>query len=404
MNTVAVPTHRQAQPSVANVFGYAAAHIHRAAAAVWPDQSVYLECHVLSVTGYVQRARIGDRLLYAKTSLLGVSLVSLLRGTCGTWSTVLEAQQEYENRSDGLLNREAAQLRLLAETGGPRACPLAALRTGVIFTEPVLGPTLGELLLERPGDTAVLLDRTFAELRPLHRPGAARHLAAGDVIEERSVTGTFLRKFNGSSGMFYMDRLGACRCEAEQRQEMLRLVHRSVSRLRRLRMRLPLADGTSLAYGDLKPEHVVFPDGIDGRPVFLDPGLLRASRMVDIAKLVSRTVLTLAARRPGAPAVHQVLCGLDTFVKCQVPMLSGRFRSIRLRNLMTLWLMDTVNIMTTYLSAPLALPLPRAGAALIDRAVPVFSMVESASADLEGGTAAHGTWDGALDAALAVVS
>ncbi|MFB8177701.1 hypothetical protein ACFC8N_16870 [Streptomyces sp. NPDC055966] len=404
MNTVAVPTRRDAQPSVADVFVYAAAHIHRAAAAIWPDQSVSLECHVPSVTGYVQQARIGERLLYAKTSLLGVSLVSLLRGTRGTWSTVLEAQQEYQNRQDGLLHREAAQLRLLAEMGGPRTCRLAALRTGVIFTEPVPGPTLGELLLEHPGDTAVLLDRTFTELRPLHRPGAARQLAAVGVIEEHSIAGTFLRKFNGLSGTLYMDRLAECRNKAEQRQEMLQLVHRSVGRLRRLRMRLPLADGTSLAYGDLKPEHMTFPDGIDGRPVFLDPGLLRASRMVDIAKLVSRTVLTLTAHRPEASVVHQVLHGLDVFVKSQVPTLSGRERLLWLQNLMTLWLLDTVNIMTTYLSAPSALPLPRVGTALMDRVVPVFSMVASISADLESSTTVRGTWEGALNDALVVVS
>ncbi|MGN5381151.1 hypothetical protein ACQ4WX_40485 [Streptomyces lasalocidi] len=126
--------------------------------------------------------------------------------------------------------------------------------------------------------------------------------------------------------------------------------------------------------------------------------------MVDIAKLVSRTVLTLTAHRPEAPVVHQVLHGLDVFVKSQVPMLSGRERRFWLQNLMTLWLMDTVNIMTTYLSAPSALPLPRVGTALMDRVVPVFSMVASISADLETGTAVRGTWEGALDAALAVVS
>ncbi|WP_234384675.1 hypothetical protein [Streptomyces sp. MMG1121] len=404
INTVACPSLRLAPPRVADVFVHEAARIHRAAAEIWPGEPVCLQRHIPSVTGYVHRARVGERTLYAKTSLLGVSLVSLLRGVYGPWHEVQRAQRAYEEQPNGLLQREAAQLRLLTELGGPRVCPLVGLSSGVIFTEPAPGLTLGELLLERPGDTRVLLDRTFAELRPLHRPGAVRRLPTASVIEERSIPGTFLRKFNGLSGTLYADRLDSERCEAEQRQEVLRLVHRSVSRLRRLRMRLPSADGTSLAYGDLKPDHVVFPYGADGRPMFLDPGLLRASRMVDIAKLISRTVLTLAARRPGAPTAHQVLYGLDDFVKSQVSMLSGRDRRLWLQNLMTLWPMDTVNIMTTYLSAPSALPLPRVGAALIGRAVPVFSMVESISADLESGTAVCGTWEGALDAALAVAS
>ncbi|MGW1288634.1 phosphotransferase [Streptomyces sp. NPDC001118] len=402
--TVAGSSHRLAPPSVADVFVHEAARIHRAAAEIWPGEPVCLERHIPSVTGYVHRARVGERTLYAKTSLLGVSLVSLLRGAYGPWHEVLRGQRAYEEQPNGLLQREAAQLRLLTELGGPRVCPLAGLSSGVIFTEPAPGPTLGELLLERPGDTRVLLDRTFAELRPLHRPGAVRRLPTVGVIEERSIPGTFLRKFNGLSGTLYTDRLGSERCEAEQRQEVIQLVHRSVSRLRRLRMCLPSADGTSLAYGDLKPDHVVFPDGADGRPVFLDPGLLRASRMADIAKLASRTVLALAVWRPGAWVARQVLHGLDTFAESQVPMLSGRDRSLWRRNLLVLWLLDTVNILTTYLSAPLALPLPPVGAALVDRAVPVVSMVESASADLETAAAGRDTWDRTLDGALAVAS
>ncbi|QHA10000.1 phosphotransferase [Streptomyces broussonetiae] len=404
MNTVAASSHRLAQPSVADVFVHEAARIHRAAAAIWPSEPVCLERHIPSVTGYVHRARVGERRLYAKTSLLGVSLVSLLRGVRGPWHEVLRAQRAYGERPDGLIQREAAQLRLLAELGGPRVCRLVGLSSGVIFTEPVPGPTLGELLVEQPGDTVVLLDRIFAELRPLHRAGAARRLATSGVIEERSIASTFLRKFNGLSGTLYADRLGSERCESEQRQEVVRLVHRAVSRLGRLRMRLPSAGGTSLAYGDLKPDHVVFPGGADGRPVFLDPGLLRASRTVDIAKLVSRTVLALAAWRPGAPVAGRVLQGLDAFVESQVPMLSGRERHLWLRNLLVLWLMDTVNILTTYLSAPVALPLPPVGAALVDRAVPVFSMVESASADLETESALRDTWNRALDGAQAVAS
>lgn len=398
----AVPQHDLTRPGVAEVFAHAAAHIHRAAADLWPGEPVILECHVPSVTGYVHRARVGDRTLYAKTSFLGVSLVSLLRGACGPWPTVRHAQQGYVTRLDGLLAREAAQLDILAGMGRPRACAVAGIRWGVIFTEPVPGPSLGELLLVRPGDTRELLAAPFAELVPLHRPGAARRVHPSGTIGERSIAGTFLRKFNGLSGATYVDQLGAERCEPATRAELVELVRRSVDRLRRLRLALPSADGPTLAYGDLKPEHVIFPEGAEGRPVLLDPGLLRASPMVDLAKLVSRTVLFLAARRPGPATAAHVLDGLAAFAQDRARLLSGRERRLWLWDLLTLWLMDTVNIMTTYLSAPAGLPLPSLGLALVERALPVCRLVDAVSADLADRTAWRRAWDKALACSLAV--
>lgn len=155
-----------AKPSVARVFVHAATQVHLAAADLWPGVPVLLEQHVPSVTSYVHRARIGDRTLYAKVSILGVSLVSLLRGAFGTWPDVLQAQREYETRADGLLEREAAQLRFLAGLERPRVCALAGMSRGVMFTESVTGPSLGDLVLRRPGDTAELLALPLAELRP----------------------------------------------------------------------------------------------------------------------------------------------------------------------------------------------------------------------------------------------
>lgn len=392
------------RPSVGEVFVHAAAQIHRAAADLWPGVPVCLEQHVPSVTSYVHRARVGDRILYAKVSVLGVSLVSLLRGACGNWPNVVEAQREYEQRADGLLEREAAQLRLLAGMEQPRVCALAGTSRGVMFTEPVTGPTLGELLLARPGDTAELLAVPLAELRPLHRPDVVRRLEPGGVIGERSIAGTFLRKFNGLSGSVYVDRLGAERCAAGQRQEVVELLRRAVARLHRLRMGLAPAGRTTLAYGDLKPEHVVFPDGPEGRPVLLDPGLLRAGPSVDVAKLLSRTVLFMAARQPGAASARQVVEGLGVFGEARALRLSRQARRVWLRELLTLWLMDTTNIVTTYLSAPSGLPLPGHGLALVERAVAVCTLLDAVSADLANGTDVRGAWDRALDHALAVVS
>jgi hypothetical protein len=392
------------RPHLAEVFGYACAQIHRAAAGIWPGEHVTLERHIPSVTGYVHQARVGDRVLYAKTSILGVSLVSLLRGACGPWPAVCRAQQAYAMQLDGLMMREAAQLQVLAEMDRPQVCTVAGMREGVIFTEPVTGPSLGEVLLARPADTCALLVRTFDELHPLHRPGAARRLAPGGAIGERSIAGTFLRKFNGLSGETYLDRLGADLCEPGQREEVVELARRSVVRLRKLRMALPGSVGTSLAYGDLKPEHVIFTHGPDERPVLLDPGILRASPMVDTAKMISRTVLLLAARRPDPETARQVIEGIGDFTTQQAGRLSGRERRAWQRGLMTLWMMDTVNILATYLSAPAALPLPRLALTLVGRAVPVCRLVDEVSAELAERPAGPGPWERALARAWAVAS
>lgn len=378
----AVPAQRHLnRPTVAEVFTHCAARIHQAAAEIWPDEETVLDGHVPSVTGYVHRARIGGRTLYAKTSILGVSLVSLMRGTCGPWPAVRQEQREYELRPDGLLAREAAQLRTLASLDGPRVCAVLGARNGVLFTEAVAGPTLADLLLDRPGDAAGLLERPLIELDPLHRPGAARRLDPAGVIGERSIDGTFRRKFDSPAGAAYVDQLGAERCPGSC-EEVAELVRASVERLLGLRPALPSSVGTSLAYGDLKPEHVVFPDGPYGRPVFLDPGLLRAAPMVDVAKLLSRTVLLLAARRPDPVTVRLVADGLAQVARARAGHLSVRERREWLRHVLVLWLMDTLNIVTTYLSAPAALPLPALGLAVIDRAVAVCSLVDAVSTDL----------------------
>jgi hypothetical protein len=378
------------RPTVAEVFVHAAARIHQTAARIWPEEDVLLDAHVPSVTGYVHRTRIGGRTLYAKTSVLGVSLVSLLRGACGPWSEVVQAQQEYEQRPDGLLVREAEQLRILAALDGPRVCAVVGMQDGVIFTEAVPGPTLADLLLTVPGETRELMTRTLDELRPLHRPGAARRLDPAGTIGERSIAGTFLRKFDGAAGAAYVDQLGAERLDLAARKELTELVRASVTRLHGLRMLLPGVPGTTLAYGDLKPEHVVFPDGPDGRPVLLDPGLLRASPMVDLAKLMSRTVLVLVARRPHPVTTGRILDGLALLALARAGYLSARGRRPWTRRLLTLWLMDTLNIVTTYLSAPAALPLPGLGRALVERALPVCRLVDAVSADLLAPTGGMG--------------
>ncbi|MEU1785110.1 hypothetical protein ABZ553_04305 [Streptomyces sparsogenes] len=184
-----------------------------------------------------------------------------------------------------------------------------------MFTEPVTGPSLADLLLQTPEAAAGLLCGTFTELRLLHPPPTARLLGPAGVIGERSIVGTFQRKFNGISGRTYLDLLGAERCAGEQRQEVAGVLRQVAARLRRLWGSLvPQGRQVVLAYGDLKPEHVAFLHGLGGRPVFIDPGLLLAGTAVDAAKLISRTVLLLAAARPGADAAQQTAAGVDCYL------------------------------------------------------------------------------------------
>lgn len=409
MSTTAVstsPEHVPPVPDADEVFAFAAREIAAAAAELWPRADVDLGDHVPSVTGYVRRIRVDGRTLYAKYAFLGVSLVSLLRGACGPWPEVRAAQQAYVQRPGALMDREAAQLRLLAQQGVPRVCPAAGLARGVLFTESVTGPTLADLLLQHPHGAADFLAGTFGELRRLHRPSAARLLGPAGVIGERSIRGTFQRKFNGLSGPTYVERLGAERCAPDDRALVVGLLRDVVVRLHRLQATgLPQqASRRVLAYGDLKPEHVVFPEGTTRQPVFIDPGLLLAPPAVDAAKLISRTVLLLAAARPGVETGQQVMHGVSAFAAARADVLPGRVRRSWLRELLVLWLMDSVNILTTYLSAPGALPLPARGTALVGRAVDLCRMADQLSSELAAGADARAVWESALGLAQAVAA
>jgi hypothetical protein len=404
VSTTAVSTSPNSPtPAADQVFAFADLEIGAAAAELWPHADVDLGDHVPSVTGYVRRITVDSRALYAKYSLLGVSLVSLLRGACGPWPQVREAQREYVLRPDALIEREAAQLRFLLDAGHPRVCPVAGVRRGVLFTEPVPGASLAHLLLARPQQSADLLVGVFGQLRDLHHPPAVRRPGPAGIIGERSIAGTFQRKFNGLSGTLYVQRLGADRCPADDRAEVVAVLRQVVVRLHRLRARvLPPSPRRVLAYGDLKPEHVLYPD--DGPPVFIDPGLLLAGTAVDAAKLISRTVLTLASSRPGPETGKHIVHGIGAFAGTGMGGLSVKGRRAWLREVLALWLMDSVNILATYLSAPAELPLPALGNALVGRAVDLCRMVDRISSDLAAGGDTGAIWDGALGHAQAVAA
>ncbi|WP_234018400.1 phosphotransferase [Streptomyces sp. FXJ7.023] len=408
MSTTAVSTSPNSPPptpSAAEVFAFADREISTAAATQWPHADLDLGDHIPSVTGYVRRIRIDGRPLYAKYSLLGMSLVSLLRGACGPWPQARVAQQEYVQRRDALIEREAAQLRLLARAGRPRVCPVAGVRRGVLFTEPVPGTSLAHLLLDRPQDSAPLLATTLGELRALHRPAAVQRLGPAGAIGERSIAGTFQRKFNGLSGPAYVQRLGADQRMAGGREGVVAVLRQVIVRLHRIRARtVPQQHRRVLAYGDLKPEHVLFPDGVDQPPVFIDPGLLLAGTAGGGAKLTSRSVLTLAAARPGPKTGQHLVDGIATVTAERMEDLPLKARRSWLAEVLLLWLMDSVNILTTYLSAPAELPLPHQGTTLVGRTADLCRMLDRISASLAAADATTTVWETALDHAQGIAA
>jgi hypothetical protein len=387
-------------PSTGDVFGYACAQIHRAAGELWPDDTVRLGAHMPSVTCYVHRLRVGERELFAKHSMLGVSLVSVLRGSCGGWSKVAEAQKRYAVSPDSLLAREAAQLEFLAARGGPKVCAVVGLRHGVLFTEPVPGPSLTELVLNSPADTGELLREAWGQLAPLHSPDLLERCGTIPAIGERSIAGTFLRKFNGISGSVYLARLGGVRLPSVDGAEVSALLPQVVACLKRIRSSVLPTERPVLVYGDLKPEHVLYPEGPAAPPVFLDPGLLRAGATVDSAKLISRTVLGLIAAQPGQRTARLVVEGIGAFAAAILTDLDTDARRRWLREVLALWMMDTVNITSTYVSAPTPLPLPAQGSAVVQRAVVVCRMVDEVSARLARGGGTTTVWDDALNRAV----
>ncbi|MEU8870415.1 hypothetical protein AB0D24_04480 [Streptomyces javensis] len=400
MNT---PALRATAPSIprGDVFAFADDEIERAATELWPRAVIEAGVHVPSVTAYVRRMRVDGVELYAKYSLLGVSLVSLLRGACGDWNQIRRDQAAYVRRQDALAEREAAQLRFLAMLGRPKACRVLGTSRGVLFTEPVRGPSLAELLLQRPQDSAELLAAPVRELHRLHIPPARYGPHAPAPIRERSIAETFKRKFHGPSAQAFLDRLGEQRCAREERDRLVELLRQTVARLCRFRSS-SLSSKQVVTFGDLKPEHVYFPDS--GQPVFIDPGLQPGRACMDTAKLVSRTAVLLVAARPGDNAGRQITGGIDAVVHAQLAHLSNRAREVVLRELLVLWLMDTVNIVTSYLSAPAALPLPAQAEAVVQRAAVVCALLDRLTDGLACGMEADAVWEDGLTLTRAAAS
>ncbi|MEU6483565.1 hypothetical protein [Streptomyces sp. NPDC046887] len=373
-------------PTPKAVFAYARDQVEQAAYGLWPGAELTMGLVTPSVTSYVQQLDVAGRPLYAKLSVLGVSLVSLLRGACGDWKAVQDAQAVYVASPHSLLEREAAQLAALAGPADLHVPQVVGYGRGVLFTVPAHGPTLADLISKAPGRTAELLELVTGEVAAgLSRRGVAARVERSE-IRERSITVTFLRKFSSRSRTEYL-------WESEH-AEVLAAV---VMRLRRAQ-RAPAPPGRAVVFGDLKPEHVVFPDGAEGRPVFLDPGLMRGRPAGDAAKLVSRTVLSLVARPPdGSKDVRAILGGIAAFAASMTARTDRAGRDAWLRQLTVLWLMDTTNILSTYLSAPPGLPLGGHAAAVTARAKVVCDMLDRSTAALLSVRDARSVWRLCLD-------
>ncbi|MER7952397.1 hypothetical protein ABTY59_33895 [Streptomyces sp. NPDC096079] len=358
-------------PTAHDVLAMAGEQVLTAARLRWPGAEVVPGPVMPSVTSYVQLLDVDGRLLYAKVSVCGVSLVSVLRGACGDLATVRARQAAYLVSPGSLMAREAAQLRTLAGPAALATVPLPEYSRGVLFTEPVPGPTLADLMAAEPGRTGELLALVVRDVAEgLARDGVTAAVDRGQ-IRERGIADTFARKFNGISGLLYLRETGY--------GDVLDGV---VIRLRKARRTRPLPGVRGIVYGDLKPEHAVFPDGGAGRPVYLDPGLMRGHAVADTAKLTSRTVLGLIGLPAAPDAVPMILAGLDSFVRATARRLPAAEREAWLRELVLLALMDTTNILTTYLTAPADLPLSAHAAGVRTRARQVTALLDHATAPL----------------------
>ena len=392
MSTAAQQVSAMQAPTMREVSGLADQLIVSAALALWPGARLQGAAHVPSVTSYIRRLVVNDTVVYAK-SILGMPLVELLRGAAGSWPATQEAQRVYLRDHGSFLEREAGQLAVLHRGRHPQVARLMGYHDGVLFTQAVPGLPLSEMLLHSPQDTALLLAGVMGGLDGLHRQATSR-LVIGSSIEERGIASAFQRKFASPSAAGYMASL----VTAWPAETMV--LRAAVDRLRASDLRGGgLTTMTSrVVYGYLTPEHVLYPGSPGAEPVYLTPGLMRDTPLADPARLLSRSVLTLLAARPGRAVAESVAQGLAAFCHQQAARFPG-VQGQALRALLRLWAMDTLTIMSTYLAAPADLPLPGHATALLPRAGCALDIAHQVAAAVS----AHRAPEPALLSALAAV-
>ncbi|MFE2292296.1 hypothetical protein [Streptomyces sp. NPDC059452] len=342
------------------------------------------------MTSYVCRVTVGGEGLFAKYGWLSTSLVSILRGARGTWEDVQEAQHPYVNSVDLLTGREAQHLAFLRELGLPRVCETAGLHAGVLFTRAVPGTTVAEEMTARPWDTAELLDSVLLSLKELYGPAGTTYLRGAWPINERSIVDVFLRKVRGPAAARYLADLGRdSRLLEHERLEVVSLVGTTVRRLLRLTAAIRPRQKTAV-FGDLKPEHV----HLDGRRLtFIDPAIQwAAGPQPDVAKLCGRSLL-LALCHQEPRTERQITEGVVSALRRYLGALPKSDRGDELREVMVLWLMDIVNILTTCLNAPRGFPLTASQRVLTSQARRIAAVAERVSALLIGSMSGPGLLD-----------
>ncbi|MEV4879840.1 hypothetical protein [Streptomyces cyaneofuscatus] len=352
-----------------------------AAEDLWPGRGAILGPQCPSVTSYVCQVRLSGQELYAKYGWLSASLVSVLRGARGTWADVQEAQDPYVKSADLLTRREYQHLEFLQELGRPRVGEPVGLNGGVLFTRAVAGTTVAEELAARPWDTEVLLDSVLLCLGELHCEAGAGYLRQAWPIAERSILDVFARKFRGPAAARYIADLGRDSLILEdERAAVVDLLGNAVRRLLRLTGAVRPRQRAAV-FGDLKPEHVYLSGH---RLTFIDPALQwAAGPEPDVAKLVGRTLL-LGLCHHELRAERQITEGVVAVLSRHAQSHRPCDRAERLREVMVLWLMDTVNILSTCLSASADFPLTSSQQVLVSQARRIAAVVERVSGLLVG--------------------
>ncbi|WP_411082548.1 hypothetical protein [Streptomyces sp. cmx-18-6] len=355
--------------------------IAQAAEDLWPGRGAVLGPQCPGVTSYVCQVQVDGQELYAKYSWLSSSLVSILRGARGAWADVQEAQEPYVRSADLVTRREYQHLEFLQQLGRPRVCEPIGLSGGVLFTRAVAGKTVAEELAEHPWDTEALLNSVLLCLGELHCEAGAGYLRRSWPIAERSIMDVFARKFRGPDAARYVAALGQDRQPLkDDRAAVVDLLGNAVRRLLRLTGAIRPRQRAAV-FGDLKPEHVYL---TGPRLTYIDPALQwSAGPEPDVAKLFGRTLL-LGLCHHELRAERQITEGVLSALSRYGQGLRPRDRAERLREVMVLWLMDTVNILSTCLSAPAELPLTGKQQVLVSQARRIAAVVERVSGLLVG--------------------
>lgn len=361
-------------PSAEQIYGYARRAIRDAAAQLWRGQTVELRDQVPSVTSYVCRVDIANQPVYAKVSILGVSLVSILRGTRGSWREVRAAQQRYQHTSYNLAIREAAHLNFLAGFDRPRVARTVGYSRGVLFTSQVDGQSLSEIALSRFEDLPELLLQTWRELTNLHQ--TSRRVTS--IAKDRDIYSTFIRKFGTEYSVGWLSSID---------QDLASTFLSIVTRLRPFRA--PVMSDARPIFGDLKPEHVLV--SASGELTLLDPGLAHRPVVVDAAKLISRLLLDLLSSCPNSERTYAVVGAVEEFAYGCAAEVAAYDRKTWWRDLVVLWLQDTLNILSTWLAAPSDL-LPPLSISLTAYAMRVCTVAERIMTTLSGTRNPQAAW------------